>query len=614
MLQKESELLEGIINAIPDPIIVKNRELKVLRCNPAGYSLLGEIQKLKRISRDEIFNDEVSEKAVQTGKMEESLKPVNMQGSYYQKVATPILSSSGEVTHIVEQYKDITEVIEKQQELDVYFSSSLDLLCIANMEGRFIRLNPQWEIVLGYTTAELKDQEILDYLHTDDILSTYEAIKDLGNNREVKAFINRYRCKDGTYRWLEWRAKPVERKIYAVARDITEQEEDKRKLEVSEEKYKTLVEQSTEMLYLHDLKGNILDVNKTTCNVMGYKREKLLTLNILDLHPYKGDPKFFENIWESWSKNQIIEFTTEHKTQKNKVMDVEIRARKIKFGGKEYIMALARDVTETRKIQDTLIQAKRKAESANIAKTRFLANMSHEIRTPMNGIQGFLQLLEDTPLNEEQREYIEHIENSSTNLLNIINDILDLSKIESGEVFFDRHPINLKDTIENIVIPFEYRAISKGLEYEVNISKELSREVYGDTTKLMQIATNLITNAIKFTSEGKVFIKAKIEREDEKQLTLLFSVKDSGIGLRKSEMGKVFLPFNQADDTYTRKYGGTGLGLAIVKELLVAMGGNISIDSIYGLGSTFCIRIPLDKIPINEINKRIEGTSDSAIK
>ncbi|GEM_PF-1910027 len=604
MREKESDLLEGIIDAIPDPIVVKNLEFKILRCNPAGYTLLGEIQKIQRNNREKIFNDEVSEKAVKTEKMQKTLKPVKVQDSYYQKVATPILSSDGEVTHIVEQYKNITEVIEKQKELDVYFSSSLDLLCIANMEGRFLRLNPEWEKVLGYTTEELKDQDILDFLHREDILLTYEAIKELGNDQEVKGFVNRYRRKDGTYRWLEWRAKPVNRKIYAVARDITEQEEGKRKLEVSEEKYKTLVEQSTEMLYLHDLKGNILDVNKTTCNEMGYKREELLTLNILDLHPYKGDPKYFEHMWENWSKNQIIEFTTEHKTQKKKIMDVEIRARKISFGGKEYIMALARDVTETRKIQDTLIQAKRKAESANIAKTRFLANMSHEIRTPMNGIQGFLQLLEDTPLDEEQRDYLGHIENSSTNLLSIINDILDLSKIESGEVYFDRHPINLKETIENIAIPFEYRAISKGLGYEVNITKELSQEVYGDTTKLMQIATNLITNAIKFTAEGKVFVKAKIEEEDETHLTLLFSVKDSGIGLRKSEIGKVFLPFNQADDTNTRKYGGTGLGLAIVKELLDVMGGNISIESTYGLGSTFSLRVPLEKVPFKELEKR----------
>ena len=614
MLQKESELLEGIIDVIPDPIIVKNRELKILRCNPAGYNLLGEIQKMQRISREKIFNNEVSEKVIKTRKIQKSLRPIKNHGSYYQMVATPILNREGEVTHIVEQFKDITEVIEKQKELDVYFSSSLDLLCIASLEGRFLRLNPQWEKVLGYTTDELKDQEILDYLHTEDILLTYEAIKDLGNNQEVKGFVNRYRRKDGTYRWLEWRAKPVDRKIYAVARDITEQEEGKRKLEVSEEKYKTLVEQSTEMLYLHDLKGNILDVNQTTCNEMGYKREELLNLNILDLHPYKGDPEIFEHMWIKWSKNQIIEFTTEHKTQKGKSLDVEIRARKISFGGEEYIMALVRDVTERRKIQETLIQAKRKAESANVAKTRFLANMSHEIRTPMNGIRGFLQLLEDTSLDEEQRDYIKHIENSSANLLSIINDILDLAKIEAGEVLFDLQPINLKETMDNLVIPFEYRARSKGLGYEVNIPNNLSQEVYGDTAKLMQIVTNLITNAIKFTPKGNVFVKAEIEKEDERRLVLYFSVTDSGIGLRKTEMKKVLLPFNQVDDTYTRKYGGTGLGLAIVKELLDIMGGEISIKSTYGIGSTFSLRIPLEKVPVKELKKRIDETDDNILK
>jgi len=600
MLQ-ESELLEGIIDVIRDPIIIKNQKLEILRCNPAGYKLLGEIQRMQRITGVNEFDDDVSKKVIKTGTMEKSEKSVRSQGSYYQKVATPLLNDRREVTHVVEQFKDITEVIEKQQELDVYFSSSLDLLCITSMEGRFLRLNPQWEKVFGYTTEELKDQEVLDYLHTDDILSTYEAIKALGNDQEVKGFVNRYRRKDGTYRWLEWRAKPVDGKIYAVARDITEQEEGKRRLEASEEKYKTLVEQSTEMLYLHDLKGNIMDVNKTTCTEMGYDRAHLLSLNILDLHPYEGDPKYFNQMWKSWSKNQIIEFTTEHKTKIGKIMDVEIRARKISFGGEEYIMALARDVTERRKIQDTLIQAKKNAESANLAKTRFLANMGHEIRTPMNGIRGFLQLLEDTPLNEEQKEYLEQIENSSNNLLNIINDILDLTKIKAGEASFDMQPINIKETMENLVLPYEYRANSKGLDYELNISEELSQEVYGDPTRLMQIVTNVISNAIKFTPKGKISIKATLEEENERQLMLQFSVTDSGIGLRDEDKKKVLLPFNQVDDTYTRKYGGTGLGLAIVTELLDLMGGELFIDSTYGVGSTFSLRIPLEKVSVEEL-------------
>jgi PAS domain S-box-containing protein len=599
MLEQESQLLEGIIEAIQDPIIIKDRKMNILRCNPAGYKLIEEIESMKNVSGKRILNDEISEKAAKAGIVKKSEKPMKSNGFYFQKIATPIMNNKREVTHIVEQFKDITEIIEKETELDVYFSSSLDLLCIASTEGRFLRLNPQWEEVLGYTTEELKDREILEFIHTDDILSTYEAIKNLTENQEVIGFMNRYRRKDGTYRWLQWRAKPVDRKIYAVARDITEQELDKRNLQLSEEKYKTLVEQSTEMLYLHDLKGNIVDVNATACKEMGYTREELISSNVLDLHPFETNSQYFIDIWEKWTKNEIIEFSTEHITKKGDIIEVEIRARKINFGDEEYVMALVRDVTERRKSQEALVKAKRKAELANIAKTRFLANMSHEIRTPMNGIRGFLQLLQDTPLDEEQRDYLEHIENSSVNLLNIISDILDLTKIESGEIPFEAHPINLKESIDNMLHPFEYRAKSKGINYEMEISEKLSQVVYADETKLMQIVTNLITNAIKFTPEGKVLVKAHVADEDEKKLSLCFSVKDTGIGLRKKEMKKVFLPFNQADDTYTRKYGGTGLGLAIVRELLGIMDGEISIDSTYGKGSTFNVRIPLEKVPVN---------------
>lgn len=596
MLQKEFELIDGVIDTISDPIIIKNHDLKVIRCNPSGYELIKNMKREQKVGKDDPAEDDASLRALKCGQEKKSPGYISVQNYFYQKVASPIVNNRGEVTHVVEQFKDVTELIEKRNELDVYFSSSLDLLCIASMEGRFLRLNPQWEKTLGYSIEELKDQEILEFLHNEDILSTYEAVKSLGNNQEVKGFVNRYRCRDGTYRWLQWRAKPVERKIYAVARDITEQVKNKRKVEASEEKYKTLVEQSTEMLYLHDLQGRIIEVNRTTCREMGYSREELLNLNILDLHPYKGKPEFFEEMWGNWTKNEIIEFSTEHKTKNGKVLDVEIRARKIGFGGDEYIMALVRDVTETRKTQTKLLQAKRKAEAANLAKTRFLANISHEIRTPMNGIRGFLQLLEETPLNEDQKEYVEHIENSSINLLNIINDILDLSKIETGESTIEVQEINLKETVDNIVYPFGYRARNKGLDYEVKISEDLSLEVQTDSTKLMQIITNLIVNAIKFTPEGKVEVKAEAEEKDENHVDMILTVKDSGIGLKKFEISSIFLPFNQADDTYTKKYGGTGLGLAIVKELLEVMGGEISIDSTYGKGSCFEVRLPLKKV------------------
>ncbi len=251
------------------------------------------------------------------------------------------------------------------------------------------------------------------------------------------------------------------------------------------------------------------------------------------------------------------------------------------------IMAWLVDVTEIRKVQDDLRVARDKAEELARVKGEFLANMSHEIRTPMNAILGMMHLIQQTELSDKQAVYIETTEKSAKLLLRIINDILDFSKIEAGKMTMESRIFLLSGTIRDAVYLVEESARKKRIKLSCDIPSDLPKTVVGDAVRLKQVLLNLLNNAIKFTSSGEVRLKVAVQDRDEAGITLHFTVCDTGIGLTPGQRENLFLPFTQADNTMSRKYGGTGLGLAICKNLVGMMGGEIWCQSREGEGSTF---------------------------
>jgi len=363
------------------------------------------------------------------------------------------------------------DALAARKELDGFFTSSIGLLGIAGFDGRFRRMNPAWSETLGWTIDELLASPFLDFVHPDDVDATLSEMASLSGGADTLSFENRYRCKDGSYRWLAWKCRP-------------------------------------------DTEAGV-------------------------------------------------------------------------------IYAAAHDVTDLRLVSSELVTARDQALDASRQKSEFLAMMSHEIRTPLNGVLGMTSLLAETELDSEQRGYADTVNFSGEALLTIINDILDFSKIEAGQLELDLIDFDVRETIEAVGDQFAGRAHEQGLELVLDLADDLPELVRGDPTRVRQVLTNLIANAVKFTPAGEIVVSVRGEPGKQGDAPLRFEVRDTGVGIDPEALPRLFESFTQADSSTTRRYGGSGLGLAICKRLTERMGGEIGAESQPGGGSTFWFTLKL---------------------
>ena len=416
--------------------------------------------------------------------------------------------------------------------------------------------------------------------------------------------------------WLAWRLRRVilearvDERTLELQKEVAERKHAQREMEEQKAFLNSLIENSPVAIVAIGADDAIQVCNPAFEDLFGHRKEDILGRSLLEL---LSTPELRAEI--SVNAQRVRGGKTTHIVTRRRRSDgslVDVEAYSVPLGPEGAptgAVLLYQDITERRRAEEALLRAKDAAEAASRAKSEFLANMSHEIRTPMNGIMGMTELVLDTDLDADQREYLNLAKVSADSLLSLINDILDYSKIEAGKLDIETIDFNLSDCIGETMKTLSLRAHQKGLELAFQIEPDVPDALAGDPGRLRQIIINLVGNAIKFTESGEVVLSVRNEARAE-DVRLLFTVADTGIGVPQEKQASIFEAFSQADGSMTRKYGGTGLGLTISSRLVQLMGGRIWVDSELGKGSRFHFtsHFKIQKSPVRKIIPRDPST------
>lgn len=414
---------------------------------------------------------------------------------------------------------------------------------------------------------------------------------------------------------------------------LTQLEARNNELIESQYRFREVIEQSVDALFIFTSDGGLVDVNHKACESLQSSREKLLQMKVHEFDTQYNTADALQQLLQQLSVQGGLSVETEYCNSGGEVTPVEVNYGYLNIEGEKLVLASARDITDRKLAQQKLEQAndlleakvsertrtlknvnaalseaKEKAEAASQAKSLFLANMSHEIRTPMNAVIGFTDVLANSDLNEQQMGYVKSIQSGSRNLLSLINDILDLSKIEAGKMKIDVDKVYVSQLLHDIKDVYQISAQEKGLQLELQLDDSVPEVVFSDELRLRQILFNLVNNAVKFTHQGKVTIACSYapEREEDLFSSLKITVADTGIGIAEEDQQTIFDIFVQQDNQSTREFGGAGLGLAISSRLAEKLDATLSVSSKKGEGSCFELLLRTPEVIIADDSSRLE--------
>jgi PAS domain S-box-containing protein len=499
----------------------------------------------------------------------------------------------GFIADITERKKAEVDLKRNEHILRLFVEHTPAAIAMFDREMRYIITSRRY--ISDYRLAE---QDLTGRSHYEVFPEMDEARKEIHSRcltgEVVKCEEDPLPRMDGIMDWVRYELRPwyeTEGCIGGViffSEVITERKQAEITLRDSEKKYRDLINNMNDTIFVIDYDTSILDVNNTATTVLGYSREELLSMKISDIDS-NLTPEQIQQLAISMPIDKVQLFETVHRAKNGKTIPVEVSSSLVAYDGKTVIMSISRDITERKKAEEELRNAKEQAEESDRLKSAFLSNMSHEIRTPMNAILGFADLLRKPNLSEANRTgFIDIINQSGERMLNTINDLIEISSIEAGAVTVMEMETNLNELLHFLYSFFEIQSQQKGLHLFCNapLPDEMAL-VITDKNKLDRVLINLIGNAMKFTQIGSIEFGYKPRGK-----LLEFYVADTGIGIPAPRLDAIFERFVQADISITRPYEGSGLGLTISKEYVEMLGGTLWVESKEGIGSTFRFTIP----------------------
>lgn len=494
----------------------------------------------------------------------------------------------------------------QQVEAAIHALDQHSLVSITDLDGTITYVNEKFSEISGYSASELlgKKHNILNSgLHSK---AFWQKMHETVLSGQVWHNKVRNRAKSGDYYWVDTTIVPnfnEKNKVIgftSIRTDITQQKRNIEQLAIAKqqaEAAKFALDQHS-LVSITELDGNIIYVNDKFVQVSGYSEQELLGKRHNILNSGLHSKSFWKNMHDTVLQGEVWREEVRNRAKNGEYYWVDTTVVANYGADKEVIgfTSIRTDITQQKQNIEQLAVAKQQAEQAQQAKADFLANMSHEIRTPMNGVHASLQLLRNSNLTPEDRKLINGALFSSQNLLTIINDILDFSKVEAGMLEIENIEFNINSVIESVVSDVLPTAETKGIQFTYALEHGASDYWLGDPVRIKQILLNLVSNSIKFTAQGEVYIEVRPTIENKLVKGIYFVVKDTGIGMSSEAVSRIFERFSQADTSTTRKYGGTGLGMAITLSLIELMEGNIDVTSELGTGTEITVKLPLANI------------------
>jgi PAS domain S-box-containing protein len=636
-LSQERYLLHALMDNLPDNIYFKDAASRFLRVNKALTTYFGLGDPAQAIGKTDFdfFTEEHARPAYAdeqeilrtgqpvVGKEEKEtwrdgrVRWVSTTKMPYRDKDAKIIGTFGLAREITKLKLTEEALRESEQRWRSLTEALPQLVWSATPDGACDYFSTQWTEHTGVAEVELLGWRWLETLHPDDREPTRHFWLESVAGCHPYDIEYRVRRRDGEYRWFKTRGVPIGDssgnivKWFGSCTDITDLRQAEEALRASERRFRGTFENAAVGIAHTDPAGRFLRVNEKFCAIVGYAREELLQKAFQDItHPddLAASIEPFTALMRDESPSFGLEKRYLRKDGALVWVELFVSLQRDAEGKPAFAIAVIQDISERQRLDVELRRAKEAAEAANRAKDEFLANVSHEIRTPMNAILGMTELALETELTESQRQCLQTVKSAADNLLGIINDLLDFAKIEAGKLELAPADFSLRAAVGDTLRALAMRAHKKGIELVSDIQPEVHDALVGDAGRLRQVLLNLVGNAIKFTDEGEVVVTVEAMRDEGRGMKqeeesdvgpsspsphpsslipLRFTVRDTGIGIRKDKQEGIFRAFEQEDTSTTRRYEGTGLGLTIASQLVGLMGGRITVDSELGRGSTF---------------------------